>query len=374
MTDSLSSLDSWIRVGSAVAVAQVLANSLKNFRAARRLIPIGNMTPSMIEECQAIPLCSVGSEHRLPRALLWAYTRVWIRRSSTKQAFLTDEFAFLSESRERLVSVEQLAPGNRVQTTLAIGESVSHASRSAVRSAVGGELVLAIVSRTGDKDNYNNKARCITVRPRSIRQHDGRTTLPDRTLEWKVINPTGVGSRADVRQAWKRVPNSALWLVVHETREGRMKKRLIQSGQRPSTVVPFHASGSSPGRGFGLALVRTAGRVCLIGLLLAVLLRSEWAWNVPTLWGFILLGTLFYINALMFRHIFSFAFRVRPPATMLSDGSREVKLPWHGSTTRSLALGDRYREVGLAQGLRFQCWEPTVLWIRDVCARASRGR
>ena len=374
MTGQTTSLDSWIQIGSAAAAAQILVNSFKNFRTARRLVPIGNMSPSIIEECGTIPLCFVGSQHRLTRALLWAYARIWLRRSSTKQAFLCDEITFCVKSGEQPSSVERLAPGARVRATLGLGESVSHAKRSAVRSATGGELVLAIVRRQAGKDRYSKRARCITVRARSIRRQDGTATLPNRTLEWEVINPTGVGSCADAKRSWIRVPDSALWLVRHETREGRTTKRRIQSGQKPLAAKPFHASGSSSWRGFGSALLRTAGRVCLIGLLFAILIRYEWAWSTLALRQFILLGVVFYTNALMFRHVFPFALRVRAPAILPSEESQEAKLPWHGATTRSLALGDRYRKAGLTQELRFRFWEPTVSWIQNVCARVYRGR
>ena len=368
MTRSGSSIDSWIQIGSAVAAAQLLANSLKNFRTARRLVPIGSISPSMIEECRTIPLCFVGSEHRLTRGLLWAYARLWIRRSSTKQAFLCDEITFSRAGGDPLPRVERLKPGNRVQATLAIGESVSHARRSAIRSAVGSELVLAIVSRTGHKDRYRRKARCITVRARSSPRQDGSTTLPTRRLEWEVINPTGVGARADARRTWERTPTSAVWLIAHETRDGKKDRGRIQSGQK-LTVMPFYASGSSPWPGFGSAVVRTVGRVGLIGLFFAVLIRSEWAWNAAALWQYSALGILFYMNILIFRHVFSFAFKVKSPVMLSGQGQNEFKLPWHGATTRSLALGDRLRKVALVEGLRFQFWEPTTTWIQSVYRR-----
>lgn len=373
MTQSLLSLDSWLQIGSAVALVQLLMNSLKNFRTARRLVPIGNMCPSMIEECNAIPLCFVGSEKRLTRALLWLYARVWIRRSSTKQAFLCDAIEFLTEESNTLSPSVGLKPGDRVEATFALGESRSHARRSAVRSAVGSELVLAIVRRSDNRARYERQVRCVTVRAQGVPRSNGSTTLPSRTLQWQVINPTGVGSRADMRRSWESTPASAVWLVLHETLQARRDRELIQSGQGLPRVRPFYSSGSSPSSGFGLAFLRTVGRVSSIGLFFAVLILSEWDWSTLTAWRFGLLGILFYVNALMFRHIFSFAFRVKAPVHFPTGSSQDTKLPWHGATTRSLALGDSRRRAGLAARLSFLYWEPTKSWIRNRCSRFGIG-
>ena len=85
MSESSSALDAWLRVGSALLVAQFAINSLKGYRNARRLVPIGSITPAMIEDNETVPVCFLNSETRLLRTLLWLYGRFWVRQHSPKQ-------------------------------------------------------------------------------------------------------------------------------------------------------------------------------------------------------------------------------------------------------------------------------------------------
>ena len=305
----------------------------------------------------------------MTRALLWLYGRLWVRRSSTKQAFLCDDIEFSRRDGTAIPPSDRLEAGNRVRVTVAVGESRSHARRSAVRCAIGSELVLAIVTRTDDKGRYRNKARCITVRHRSVSRHSGSTTLPARTLEWDVIGPAGSGPTVDRKRGWSCVPHSALWLICHETAKGRKSKERIQAGRPPSTVVPFYASGSNSWRGFGSALVRTLGRTMCIGLLVVAIFASHGIWNGYSLSRILTLSVVLYVNAIIFKHLFSVLYRIEPPAGLVGGSNRQANLPWHGATIRSLAIGDRLRNVGLSAFLGFQFWEPTKRSVRSAIRR-----
>ena len=57
-------LGTWLQIVSAFAALQFVASALKNFRAARRLVPIGSVDPTMVEKYKTVPVCFVGSDNR----------------------------------------------------------------------------------------------------------------------------------------------------------------------------------------------------------------------------------------------------------------------------------------------------------------------
>ena len=77
-------LGTWLQIVSAFAAVQFVASALKNFRAARRLVPIGSVDPTMVEKYKTVPVCFVGSDNRLTRIILWVYSRVWLGRKAKK--------------------------------------------------------------------------------------------------------------------------------------------------------------------------------------------------------------------------------------------------------------------------------------------------
>ena len=209
-------LGTWLQIVSAFAAVQFVASALKNFRAARRLVPIGSVDPTMVEKYKTVPVCFVGSDNRLTRIILWVYSRMWLGRKAKKQAFVCDHVFFFDEDGAALVRDRSLSAGQRVRIRVAVGESDSHVYRSAKRCAVGNELLLAVAFRASDMTEYQEYVRCISVRARCRRVPEEGADVPKSLLEWQVMDPVGIGARTDSRLAWSEVPQSALWLFSRE--------------------------------------------------------------------------------------------------------------------------------------------------------------
>ena len=364
-------LGTWLQIVSAFAAVQFVASALKNFRAARRLVPIGSVDPTMVEEHKTVPLCFAGSENRLTRIILWIYSRAWLGRKAKKQAFVCDNVFFFDEDGAALVRDRSLSAGHRVRIRVVVGESDSHVYRSARRSAVGNELLLAVVFRASNMTEYREHVRCISVRARCRRVPEEGADVPKSLLEWQVMDPGGIGAKSDSRLVWSEVPQSALWLFSREVCDDK-NGRVLPSDriELPGSGIAY-AYGSTRWKGFGSLCVKIAS--CLLAIRIASMVDSALADGSTDsvesypLTSLLMLLLLFKVIISVLPRRFKIGVPVMREATDLPpiflSNTVERKLLWHGSTRRSLALGDNIRRAELWRQLRFDYWEPLWQWI-----------
>ena len=364
-------LGTWLQIVSAFAAVQFVASALKNFRAARRLVPVGSVDPTMVEEHKTVPLCFAGSENRLTRIILWIYSRAWLGRKAKKQAFVCDNVFFFDEDGAALVRDRPLSAGHRVRIRVAVGESDSHVYRSARRSAVGNELLLAVVFRASNMTEYREHVRCISVRARCRRVPEEGADVPKSLLEWQVMDPGGIGAKSDSRLVWSEVPQSALWLFSREVCDDK-NGRVLPSDriELPGSGITY-AYGSTRSKGFGSLCVKIAS--CLLVIRIASMVDSALADGSTDsvesypLTSLLMLLLLFKVMISVLPRRFKIGVPVMREATDLPpiflSNTVERKLLWHGSTRRSLAIGDNIRRAELWRQLRFDYWEPFWQWI-----------
>ena len=348
-----------------------VASLLREWRDATRLVPIGSITPSMVSEYKTVPLCFVGSDTLLGKVITYIYGRLWIRPMARKQAVLCDRIVLLSSDRRHQPRHEAVKAGMIIQATLSEGEFSPHIRRSARRCNIGNELVLAMVFPTENRQGFESQVRCIAVRARARPARDRAGRVPSRVIDWEVIDPAGVGSRVDTLREWCDVPYSSFWLVSQET------DRAFEP-VRPRLGRVFYAYGSSRPRGFVSLCVTSIIKFLPILLAYKVADIAEVAKSSPSIYltlGLmsISLAMVFFYNVVRYvvarmssEWVITMAPTVhkRLSAFGMWMTTLHHRLEWHGSTLRSLAVGNRLRGVDFWQQFRFTFWEPFVDWLR----------
>ena len=362
-------------VGVLTAV-HFVGSSLRNLRDALRLVPIGSITPSMVEEHKAVPLCFIGGKTLLTNVVTYLYGRLWMHPKARKQAALCNGVAFLSQDGTMQYRSNTLEPGMLIQARLSEGENSRHIRRSARRCTLGNELVLAIMFPTEDGQQYEEFTRCITVRSRARSARDGTDCIPPRVIEWEVIDPSVIGATTDSLLGRRQVARSAFWLVSRESSDDEDPVRSRSGGV-------FYSYGSNRRRGFvsWCSTILTKLVAIVVGVKVAEATYSYADTNtaVSLVLLAILLILLYKATRYLVEQELPERFRIMAPTVrervrVLGMWTTTVyrELEWHGSTRRSLALGNRIRRVGFWQQFRFLCWKPFVDWLRATRRRLSR--
>lgn len=354
-------------VGLFTAV-QFVSNSLKNWREAIRLVPIGNITPPMVSKYKTIPLCFKGSDKALASAITYTYGRLWIRPMARKQAALCDRIVFLDGDLVRQSRQAVMEAGMIVQATLSDSEFSPHIRRSARRCRLGSELVLAILFPTQDRQRYEPQVRCITVRSRARPAQDRPGRVPTRVIEWEVIDPAGIGARRDDALERHDVPDSCFWLVSQEE-EGE------DSPIRRRFSRVLYAYGSDWKLGSVTLVTTSVIKLSLIVLLSRMAEFTQFDQRISLGLLLISISLMLVFGYNLARYIvvqmssellITFAPSVHRTlsATGIWMSTLHHRLEWHGSTLRSLAVGNRIRRVMFWQQFHFVCWDPFVRWLR----------
>lgn len=347
---------------------QFVAISLRNLQDAIRLVPIGSITPSIVHEYKTVPLCFVGGDTVLINIVTNIYGRLRIRPMARKQAALCDWIVFLDGDHIRRSRHNTVKAGMIIQATLSEGEFSPHIRRSARRSKTGNELVLAILFPTENRQTFESQVRHITVRSRArpVRDRPGR--VPSRVIEWEVIDPAGIGSKADTLVDQHDVPCSSFWLVSQETED-------TDDSFPPRFGRVFYAYGSNRPRGFASLCVTSSVKLFIIILTFRA---ADVAQNLGPSIDFMLRLTSLLLAVMFSYNIFRYSvarmssewiIMVAPTvhrrlsALGMWMTNLHHRLEWHGSTLRSLAVGNRIRRIDFWQQFRFVCWKPFVSWL-----------
>ena len=353
---------------AALTAAHFVASSLRNWRDAIRLVPIGSVAPSIIRDYKTVPLCFIGGETVLTYCLTYIYGRVWISPKARKQAALCDRIVFLNRDRTCRYQRSPIEPGMLIQATVAEGENSRHIHRSARRCIIGNELVLAMLFPMQSGERYQTPVRCITVRARARSGHDRSDIVPTRVIEWEVIDPTGIGANVDTSLEHNTVPHSAFWLVSRDT-YGEGDSARAQSGSR------FYSYGTDRRRGFlswcVMVIVKLSTLTAVVVAASIVSGNTKTDSTIQIVLAAVLIVLVFKFIWHMVEKEFPERLRVKAPnerqrvrVLWMWTATVYRELEWHGSTRRSLAVGNRIRRVGFWQQLYFMCWEPLIDWLR----------
>lgn len=373
----MSELTDLLTLVAVLTAIQFVARSLRNLRDAIRLVPIGSIKPSMVREYKTVPLCFVGGMTVLANAFCYVYGRLWIRPRARKQAALCDRVLFLDDQGTHRPQCHNVEAGMLVQATLSGGENSRHVRRSARRSKVGSELILAILFQTNEREEYAQQVRCISVRARARSTNYKTNILPPRVIEWEVVDPAGIGSRTDYVLTRREVPHDAFWLVSQELQDE------IPVQHRLGRV--FYPYGSTRWRGLlSLCVMIVAEWLCFVIVTLTITLIYGMTDTRPNLlYLFVALVMVVWIYRLL-RYVWErFAperFRTQGPTARERvrfrgmSASVYYKLEWHGSTRRSLAVGDRIRKAGFWQQIDFNYWSKLISSIKDGIELLKKSR
>ena len=358
-----------------------IASSLRNWRDAIRLVPIGSIDPEMVQEHGTVPLCFAGGNTLLMHLLAKTYGRLFITPKAKKQAVLCDNIAFLERDRSYQHRQNPVRPGMIIQAKTAEGENSYHVRKSARRCTIGNELALALLFPSEDRKCFQTPVRCITVRARARTNRDDASIVPNRTVEWEVVDPAGIGARTDTRLSADKVPLSAFWLISHDHDSDI-------SEPNPKFRNFFYPYGSTRLRGFASYIVVTVTKLTLIILAIgawAILADSSFDAAAQISAVVLMLYVVYKLFRTSFRDDLPERRKLQAPRAKKSVTlfgrytlSTYHKLEWHGSTRRSLAIGDRLRHVAFWQQFKFNHWEPfmerlnkSLDWFRKLLGRQS---
>lgn len=374
----MSDLTELLTIVGAFTAVQFVARSLRNLRDVVRLVPIWNVTPSMVRDHKTVPLSFIGGDTVLATVITYIYGRLWIRPSAKKQVALCDQIVFLNRDRTARDRGDAVEAGGLIQAILSEGENSRHIRRSARRCTIGSELVLAMLFPTQDRSQFETPVRCITVRARARSARDKLERVPTRVIEWEIIYPAGIGTIMDSSLEGHEVRPDTFWLVS--------KERTLHAGDhdRLRSGGVFYSHGSSRLRGFLSLCVMSCFKLAmgLLALMTTGILLSVTD-SYLTILVLSVVIPLFLVYRL-FRYVLeqelperfkSQAPTVRQKVRVFGMWTTTVyrKLEWHGSTRRSLAIGNRIRGVGFWQRFNFMCWEPLVDWIRRTMPLRVNG-
>ncbi len=352
-----------------------IASSLRNWRDAIRLVPIGSIDPEMVKKHGTVPLCFAGGNTLLMHLLAKTYGRLFITPKAKKQAVLCDNIAFIERDRSYQYRQNPVHAGMIIQTKTAEGENSYHVRKSARRCTIGNELALALLLPSEDGECFQTSVRCITVRARARTNSDDTSIVPNRTIEWEVVDPAGIGAETDTRLSADKVPLSAFWLVSldHDS---------DISEPNPKLRNFFYPYGSNRLRGFASYIVLTVSKLTLAILAIgtwAILADSSFDSAVEISAVILMLYILYRLFRMSFKDDLPERRKLQAPRfkkKLLMFGrfksSTYLNLEWHGSTRRSLAIGDRIRRVAFWQQFKFNHWEPFMDRLKTFMDRLKK--
>ena len=372
----MSTVSDLLTLFAILAAVQFVALSLRNSRDAIRLVPIGSVTPSIVREYKTVPLCFVGGETLLTNIVKVVYGNLWLLAKARKQAALCDRIVFLNRDYMPLDREAAMEAGMIAQAIASEGEDSTHIRRSARRCRRGTELVLAMLFPTEDGQRYETPVRCVAVRSRArpVRDTNDRVE-PTRGIEWEVLDPIGLGASVDSSLERHEVPLSAFWLASQE-HDGEGVPVRLRVGDLSYRYGANRWCGLlSWGITNIFRLVLPTGGVVVVAVALGIHRNYLQSFTIQA----VSLVLFYSIVISMARRFLGFPYRSRAqgPRVRGHDGLRGIwtgyhAVPWHGSTRRSLAVGNRIRGVGVCRQFVFLYWKPLLKWLLHI-RRRLRG-
>ena len=326
---------------------------------------MNDLTPRVIGRHRTIPLCFEQTRFGPIRVIRRIYQLILMGRRAPKQPYLYSRLAFYNSYGFRIPTTNTLSAGDKLLIQLEIGESATHLLRSARYSAVGREIMLAIATTKSTGNKFKRRLRCVYVRlPARIPppRDDG---LRDSQIIWDVISPSKIGSSAESYERLESVPSDAIRLYPSGQLSTWSPGIIDSSRPRFKGEAILYEYGSTAFRGsialFIKSLVIIAIMVSTVwneDLLLEILNRN-WVLAVAAIAATVAL--ICYcarrLTSYNLRRHRPAMFGVALPARMidprisiecLNQGDPEqnpLRLRWHGSSRRSLAIGDHCRNV-----------------------------
>ncbi|MDE0495982.1 MAG: hypothetical protein OXH86_01380 [Acidimicrobiaceae bacterium] len=123
-------------IAIAVALVEFLVRGLREWQAARRIVPIATLDAHVVEEWGLVPTQFAGSRSRVVRALLGLYGFLLVTPRTRKSVFLCTAVSGAGESDE--IVGGGYGPGGDVRIVLADGERAASFVKALRRGGSGG--------------------------------------------------------------------------------------------------------------------------------------------------------------------------------------------------------------------------------------------
>lgn len=350
------------------------------FRDASRPLPILNATPCMANKYGTVPLRFTGSDNQVVHCSLIVYV-IFVSRKAVKSGFLCDRIEILNRNGSVWDPDQKLQPGQLIRVRLAIGESISHALRSAICIAKRDTLEIAIVYPTKDLTVYEESVTCITVRPHGRRVLKETNRWSDREIEWEIISTHLNHRQVSSEKCRRLLPSTTLQLFSRECYANRKNSNYSDRISRIPGLGLAYAFGATRLGGFTTLVFRTAALGCLIFMLdkivpfldqLSLLFPDNWGILIPIVTLVALVyGLRFAWNRSQIKPP-TLKSKPRWPIPLISNDEVDWDILWDGSTKRALELGNRICRTGIWSALWFRYLEQVPVMLKTWLSRFGR--
>ncbi|WP_420623308.1 hypothetical protein [Candidatus Poriferisodalis sp.] len=153
-------LQNVVAIAGAVAAVEILIRGLREWQAARRIVPIATLDAQVVEEWGVVPTQFAGSRFRIVRALLGVYGFLFVTPRTRKSVFLCKAVTGMRDESE--IGCGALGPGDHLRVVLDDGERAASLVKALRRGGSGGYRTVAV--RDLDDDQAQGEAQCVTVR------------------------------------------------------------------------------------------------------------------------------------------------------------------------------------------------------------------
>ena len=224
------SVEQLAEVTGAIALVGLLFGGLREWRAARRIVPIAGLDAKVIAEHECVPTQFAGSKYRSVVALVVAFGFLFVKPNTRKQAFWAQSAIGMRSGCE--IASTEIRAGDKLRVVLENGERPNTFVKSLKRGSSGGYRTIAI--RDLDDPQMKLHAHCVTVRTRGMY---APTVLDGRVPQWMQYDVVVEAPRSGFpngKAALSDLPDDAMHLVI--TTDADQRKESPKRTQLMATV------------------------------------------------------------------------------------------------------------------------------------------
>lgn len=196
-----------------VALVGLLFGGLREWREARRIVPIAGLDADTIIRHGCVPVQISGSKYRLVGALVAVSGFLFVTPNTRKQVFWVHSAVGVRSGSE--INYAEIRAGDNLRVVLEDGERPNTFVKSLKRGSSGGYRTIAI--RDLDSPRIQPHAHCVTVRTRGVY---APTSIDGRVPQWLQYDMVAAAPRrgfANGEAALGELPDDAMHLVITPT-------------------------------------------------------------------------------------------------------------------------------------------------------------
>lgn len=229
-------MEDLLQIFAAVAAVQLVLAAYREWRAARRIVPVGVLDVESYEAYGCVPTQFAGSRYWVVRAVLAVWGFFVVRPKSPKQVFAACGIVGVRDGEP--IDYRELAPRDHLMVMLDEGEHPKAFDRSMRRGVISFYRTVAV--REMSNSEAGEYAHCVTVRAQGMRVRVGGQA-GELWMAFEVTSPSPRSNGRSGRLALSDLPEDVVELAVvppdaymhvreavTEQYSGRLRQRLLR--------------------------------------------------------------------------------------------------------------------------------------------------